>query len=320
MMRLRVVAPPASADQVTDLLRAHDGVVHVTATGTATAGEPRVVEATVVRQAADDVVDRLTDLGVDRDGEIALTPVELLVSRAADEAARQSGGDADDAVIWDEVIDQTGDDSRLTPAFFAFITIACLLAAVGVLTGSAVTIVGAMVVSPDFGPVAALAVAAVTGRAALSRQAVVALVGGFGGAVAVTALAGVLLRLTGLWDPGELVDLGDVAFVYEVGPYSVIVAVLAGVAGMLALTAAKSGTLLGVFISVTTIPAAGFAAPAAVAGDWSRCLEALAMLGINVVGVALAAVVTLWLRREHVTLGAHRRSAHRRSSARGHQG
>ena len=89
---------------------------------------------------------------------------------------------------------------------------------------------------------------------------------------------------------------------------------------ILANTAAKSGTLLGVFISVTTIPAAGFAAPAAVAGDWSRCLEALAMLGINVVGVALAAVVTLWLRREHVTLGAHRRSAHRRSSARGHQG
>jgi uncharacterized membrane protein len=37
--------------------------------------------------------------------------------------------------------------------------------------------------------------------------------------------------------------------------WSLLVAVLAGIAGVLSLTSAKSGALVGVFISVTTVPA-----------------------------------------------------------------
>jgi len=43
--------------------------------------------------------------------------------------------------------------------------------------------------------------------------------------------------------------------IYDVGPFSLIVALLPGAAGMLSLTSTKSAALVGVFISVTTVPA-----------------------------------------------------------------
>ena len=73
-------------------------------------------------------------------------------------AERNAPGDAADAVIWEEVISSTGEDSTLTWVFMAFMVLACLLAAIGVATNSPITIVGAMVVGPEFGPLAGIAV------------------------------------------------------------------------------------------------------------------------------------------------------------------
>jgi len=59
--------------------------------------------------------------------------------------------------------------------------------------------------------------------------------------------------------------------------------------------------LVGVFISVTTIPAAGNAAVAGVLGNWRETWLSLAQLGINLVGITVAATITLLVRR---SLGA----------------
>ena len=66
-----------------------------------------------------------------------------------------------------------------------------------------------------------------------------------------------LLTATGQLDSSMLTaDRPDTSFIYHPDSLSFIVAFLAGVAGMLSLTSAKSGALVGVLISVTTIPAA----------------------------------------------------------------
>ena len=62
-------------------------------------------------------------------------------------------------------------------------------------------------------------------------------------------------------------------------------------------TSNRSAALVGVFISVTTIPAAGNAAVAGVLGDWHETWLSLAQLGINLVGITAAATGVLWLRR-----------------------
>lgn len=80
------------------------------------------------------------------------------------------------------------------------------------------------------------------------------------------------------------------------GPFSLVVALLAGAAGMLALVTSASAVLVGVFISVTTVPAAGLAVVAAVAGKWHAAIGSLAQLGVNLIGIVLAGVVVLLLR------------------------
>ncbi len=78
---------------------------------------------------------------------------------------------------------------------------------------------------------------------------------------------------------------------------SFFVAFVAGSAGMLSLTSAKSGALVGVLISVTTIPAASNIAVAAAYGDWSDALGAALQLGLNLSGIVLAGVLTLFVQR-----------------------
>jgi uncharacterized hydrophobic protein (TIGR00271 family) len=83
---------------------------------------------------------------------------------------------------------------------------------------------------------------------------------------------------------------------------SFFVAVVAGSAGMLSLTNAKSGALVGVLVSVTTIPAASNVGVAAAYGEWDTAAGAAAQLGINLAGIVVAGVVTLYLQnRDFVT-------------------
>lgn len=307
MLHLRVVCQTVASDSVVDLLSNEPGTAHVVVVnGVSRYPVGDVVEAVVAREVAEDVLQRLTELGVQRRGAVSLHPMDMLLSDTAEAAERGAPGEGADAVIWDELVATTGEESRLNPVFLAFLTIACLLAAVGVITDSAITLVGAMVVSPDFGPLAALAVAFVGGRRDLAVSAGLALGIGFPFAMLVTAALTLLARLGGLFEPDDLASLRDVSFIYEVGPFSAVVALLAGAAGMTALTTGKAGPLIGVFISITTVPAAGFAVLAAVVGQWSRCGEAALQLLINFAGVTLAGALTLLVRRRHIVPGGHR--------------
>jgi uncharacterized hydrophobic protein (TIGR00271 family) len=83
------------------------------------------------------------------------------------------------------------------------------------------------------------------------------------------------------------------SFVASPDVFSVVVALLAGIAGTLSLTSAKSGPLVGVFISVTTVPAAADFAAGVVTAQYGTALGALGQLVLNLACILLAAVATL---------------------------
>jgi uncharacterized hydrophobic protein (TIGR00271 family) len=269
--------------------------------------EGDLIEADIARESTDEIVDSLCGLRLDRAGGITLEAIDTALSDAADKAEEAAPGEGADAVVWQELLARTGEESRLNVTFQAFLTIACLLAAVGIVTDSPVTIVGAMVVGPEFGPLAALAVGLVLRRGDLVRRAALALVIGFPVAMLVTLGATLLAEVTGLFEAADLSGEHQVDFIYQVGPYSLIVALLAGAAGMLSMTSAKSAALVGVFISVTTVPAAGYAVVAAVLGDWDRCLSSAGQLVVNLIGIVLAAAIVLIFRRNKQRSGAFER-------------
>jgi uncharacterized hydrophobic protein (TIGR00271 family) len=300
VLHLRAVCPPDKTAQALDILRAHAGVAHlIVHRGVAVSPEGDLVEADIAREAADEIVEALCVLELDHTGGITLEAIDTALSDAADDAEEKAPGEGADAVVWQELLSRTGEESRLNVTFLAFLTIACLLAAVGVLTDSAVTIVGAMVVGPEFGPLAALAVGVVLRRWDLVRLAGAALGIGFPLAMVVTLGGALLVRVTDVFGAQafELKRHSEVDFVFSVGVPSLVVAMLAGAAGMLAMTSAKSAALVGVFISVTTVPAAGYAVVAAVAGEWNRCVQSVGQLLVNLLGIVAAAAIVLIVRR-----------------------
>lgn len=298
MLHLRAICPPEHTTAVVDLLREHPGAAHVMLlSGAAVLPPGDVIEADVAREAADDMIAGLCALGIDHTGGITLEQIDTALSDAADKAEEEAPGDGADAVVWEELLARTGEESRLNLTFLAFLAIACLLAAVGVITDSPVTIVGAMVVGPEFGPLAAVAVGVVRRRWDLVRRASLVLAVGFPLAMLITAGGAALGTAVGLFDASALSGEHQVDFVFDVGPWSLIVALLAGAAGMLSMTSAKSAALVGVFISVTTVPAAGYASVAAILGDWAKAADSVGQLVVNLVGIVVAAVVVLLVRR-----------------------
>lgn len=298
MLHLRVIAPPDLCEPVLDLLAENPGVVHLVFHRDA-AIDPRGHEITadIARESANEVVDGLKSLGVRDRGAITLDVVDTVLSVRAYRAEDEADGDPADAVVWDELAARTREESTLNLTFVSFLTLACMIAAVGVVTDSPVTVVGAMVVGPEFGPLAALAVSLVRRRTHLARRALAALLIGFPIAMAVTALAVLAGEGVGWIKLASTRDLDEVDFIFQVGPLSLVVALLAGAAGMLSLVSAKSAALVGVFISVTTVPAAGFAVVAATVGDWDVAAQSAAQLSINLVGIVSAGVLVLWIRR-----------------------
>ena len=120
---------------------------------------------------------------------------------------------------------------------------------------------------------------------------------GFAFAIVAVAMFGLIARWTGLVTAADLDTVGRVgtSFIYSPNIWSFIIAIIAGSAGVLALTSSKSGGLAGVFISVTTIPAAGNIAIASVFGLWQEVWGSTVTLLVNVLGMALAGWATLAL-------------------------
>lgn len=295
---MRVIAPATLREDVMGLLRANPGVTHIVIHPDA-AVEPvgDEITADMARECADDIVGGLKALGVKESGAITLEVLDTVLSTRAWRAEDAAAGEPADAVIWDELVSRTREESTLTFTFVMFLCIACLIAAVGVVTDSPVTVVGAMVVGPEFGPLAGLAVALVQRRMHLARRAAFALLVGFPVAMVVTVAFTLMFEVLGWVTLETTSELTEVDFIFQVGPFSFVVALLAGAAGMLSLVSSKSAALVGVFISVTTVPAAGFAIVAATVGDWWVAAQSTAQLAVNLVGITLAGVLVLWIYR-----------------------
>ncbi len=298
MLHLRVIAPAELRDRVIETLADNPGVTHLVMHPDA-ALEPAGDEITadIARESANEIIDALKALGVKERGAITLDVVDTVLSTRAYRAEEEAAGDPADAVVWDELASRTREESTLNVTFLTFLCLACLIAAIGVVTDSPVTVVGAMVVGPEFGPLAALALALVRRKKYLARRAALALIVGFPVAMLVTAIGVLGGEAAGWIELGSTRQLTEVDFIFQVGPLSFVVAMFAGAAGMLSLVSAKSAALVGVFISVTTVPAAGFAVVAATVGDWDIAAKSAAQLATNLAGITLAGVLVLWVRR-----------------------
>ena len=299
MVHLRIVAPKESAARALELLEASQSVSTVVLlAGAARKPEGDVILCDVAREDASVLIDDLRELDIPHTGSIAVDYVDTLISDAAQAAEDHAPGLASDAVVWEDVEQRSQEMTEFSLTFLAFMVLSMMIAGVGILLDQPILIVGAMVVGPEFGPLAGLSVALVENRGPLVRRSLSALALGFPVGIAVTvamtlAFDGLDL-VPGEFDPEEHPLTG---FISDPDFFSFFVAYIAGTAGILSLTSPKSGALIGVLISVTTIPAAANVGVATALGAWAEAAGALRQLLLNLAAIVLAGVVTLYLQR-----------------------
>ncbi|GAA0744149.1 DUF389 domain-containing protein [Dactylosporangium roseum] len=299
MLHLRVISPPELTEKVVGVLTVEAGATNlVVLPGAAREPAGDVVLCDVVREAGSPVLATLRELGIDECGSIAIENVDVTLSRSASRAAAAAPGLAADAVVWDEIEQKTGEETELSGTYLLMLGIATVIAGIGVILDQPILIVGAMVVGPEFGPLAALCVGVVRARRRAIGRALLALGVGFPIAILATMVNTWLLDLLGLVDEGMLLrerPLTD--FIWQPDALSWIVGFFAGVAGMLSLTSAKAGPLIGVLISVTTVPAAANIAAALAYGVWHEAAGSALQLLLNLAAIVTAGVLTLLVQR-----------------------
>ena len=251
------------------------------------------VEADVAREGADRLLGRLRGMGLHHTGSITVAEQETVFSDAADAVEAAAPGLPEDSLVWDLLENRVRTDSRLSFAFVAFLTLATLIAGVGRLLDQPILIIGAMVVSPEFSPLVAICVALTRPRLSLVPKSLASLTVGFGVAVVVATPIWFVGYELGFYSQAGVTNGPQTSFIVEPNIWSLGIALLAGVAGTLSLTTAKSTALVGVFISVTTVPAVGTIALALGSGVWSEVLPALVQLLTNLAGIVVAGTFTL---------------------------
>ena len=298
-MHLRVISPSETTEQVLSYLVAEPAVANlVVHRGAAVDPAGDVVIADVARESANEVLRELKTMGLDKNGSIALDAVGVALSSRGSAAEKAAPGAGDDAVVWEEIEQRTGEESRLSVTFLLFLSIATVIAGIGVLLDQPILIVGAMVVGPELGPLAALSVGVIRRRPRVIGRSLLALTVGFAVAIVVTVLSTLALNAGGLVTREMLLGARPLTdFIWRPDALSWVIAFLAGIAGIVSLTAAKSGALIGVLISVTTVPAAGNVAVAIAYGVPDEAWGSALQLGINLGAIATAGILTLAVQR-----------------------
>ncbi|NUO43892.1 MAG: DUF389 domain-containing protein [Streptomyces sp.] len=299
MLHLRLITPSDTTDDVVRLIEKTVGTTHLVVVPNA-ARNPvgDVVMCDVAREAGDELIGALRELNLDKTGSIAVENIDLSLSKRADKAEDEAPGEGADAVLWEHLTDATHEESTLSITYVAFITLATMIAACGVVLDNAILIVGAMAVGPEFGPLAAFSTSIVQRHPRLALRSLIALLVGFAVAMAVTVGFSWFMDAATLFHKSDLEgDRPNTAFVYAPDAFSFVVAVLAGIAGTLSLTSAKSGALVGVAISVTTVPAAANAAVALAYGDMEQTIGSTNQLLLNLLGIVMAGTLTLLIQK-----------------------
>jgi len=299
MIHVRAVSPPDLTDRLEAALAGDESVLNlVVLRGMARNPDGDAIECDLLAGAANQIMRTFRDLRIDQRGSVIVEPVDLALSaRAAQAEARHLGALAH-APIWDEVESRIRAEATYPPSFYLYLIIAGVIGAVGILTNSQILIVAAMVVGPEYAAIVSVALGMDRGSPPRVKKGLAALTLGFALAIAAAFLFGLLVRGTGLTPTAYRLGFRPVSSLIDTPNFfSLVVAILAGIVGVVALTEARTSTLLGVFISVTTIPAASDIGVASAFAHWSEARGSLMQLLLNIGVLIIVGFATLRAQR-----------------------
>ncbi len=229
---------------------------------------------------------------------IILLPVEASIPRPQPEEeakpkieqkeAKQKPENKVAGISRDELYADIEETARLSWIFIVLVILSSIVAAIGMLKGSVVAVIGAMVIAPLLGPNVALSLATTLGDTHLARRAVKSNAVGMAVALVFPFLLGWFVQVDA--------SVPEIAFRTSVGMGDVVVALAAGSAAALSLTTGLLSALIGVMVAVALLPPLVTLGMLLGAGRWQLALGALLLLLVNLICINLAGVVTFLAR------------------------
>jgi uncharacterized hydrophobic protein (TIGR00271 family) len=296
------VSPPDSTERLAGRLSGQPGVGNlVVLRGAARNPFGDVLQFDLRSAFANQMLAELHAMPLTEGGPVSVEQVAAVGSGSAAEAGARKSPRVrygETVPVWEVIEAKIRADGGYPPSFFILLVSAGLIGACGILTNSQILIVAAMVVGPEYGVIMATALGCTKKDLRAVRGGLLGLLSGFALAVAATFLFGLAIRGLGhtpaLYGHGVR-PVSDL--INSPNLFSVVVAVLAGAVGVVSLAASRANALIGVFISVTTIPAAADMGLSAAYASWPEARGSTLQLLLNVTVLIAVGAGGLWLQR-----------------------
>jgi uncharacterized hydrophobic protein (TIGR00271 family) len=284
VIHVRAVSPPETTDRLIEALRSDPGVQNVIVLRHAAVhpdGDALYLD--VLNGSANQALATLRGFEIDRRGSIIIENVDAQISDLAAATRARQRRFQSFTPVWEEVEARIRSGGEYPPSWYLLLAIAGVIGAVGILTNSQILIVAAMVIGPEYGAITSAAMGLTQRDGGRVKGSLVALATGFAGAIAAAGLFGLVIRGAGLEPKAFEAGVRPVSsLINNPNVFSVVVAVLAGIVGIVSLTESRTSTLMGVVISVTTIPAAADMGLSAAFGSWNEARGSTTQLLLNV--------------------------------------
>jgi uncharacterized hydrophobic protein (TIGR00271 family) len=285
VLHIRVVSPDEVTARLVERLASDPGVDNLVTLREAPAAARRdAVQFDVTSESANSVLRQLREFGLGQHSPIIIETIDAAITDpSARPAALPVSHLGEHAPVWELIEARIAADARYAPSFFSLLIFAALIGACGIVTDSPILIVGAMVVGPEYSAIISVALGIERWDGRSVRRGLLALLVGFVAAIVVTLLFALCVRELGYAPEAYLRGIRPISdLVNSPDLFSVLVAVVAGLVGVVSLTLSRASALIGVFISVTTIPAAADVAVSVAFGRWREASGSAVQLLLNI--------------------------------------
>ncbi len=303
-MRLVQITIPSGKRETLLSTLDDEGVDYVVADETSGREYSGIVHIPLPTNAVEPVLDSLREAGLDDSSYTVVMEASTVVSRKFEQLEEEYADVKDeDQIARDELVASADSLAPSTRTYIIMTVVSALIATAGLLLDSPAVVVGSMVIAPLVGPAMAASVGTVVNDREMFARGVRLQIVGLLLAIGTAFVFAFAVREINLIPP--LADVTAIPEVRErVAPdfLSLIIAIGAGIAGIVSLTTGVSAALVGVMISVALIPPAATVGIGLAWGQPMVSLSSVVLVLVNVLSINLAALVVLWYsgyRPEH---------------------
>ena len=260
-----------------------------------------VVTFPLPTSAVEPILDRLREVGIERNAYTVVIQAETVVSERFEALEERYESDEEEAgngtrIAREELVARASEMAPTVRPYVLMTALSAIVATAGLLLDSPAVVVGSMVIAPLIGPAMAASAGTVVDDPELALRGIK--LQALGGLVAVgsaTAFA-LLIRTTNVvpLSADEVFAINEVRERLAPDILSLVIGLGAGAAGAVSLASGVSSALVGVMIAAALVPPTAVVGIGIAWGEPATVLGSGVLVFVNVLAINLVALIVLW--------------------------